>query len=255
LIEEFGYYDPATAVLSHDDTKVYEIKPGLSETIAAALGQEAGPSFHFVLNDTIYSDNRIPPRGFTNAAFEAIQSPPVGYTYKDGQYTDTTRYTLPANRNSVVATLYYQTTSKEYIDFLDSENTSGDGQGALMKSLWEEHGMSAPVAMVQETWIDTPSDIADKNLNKNYQPSSLKVFGPNPFNSQIKFEYYIAQNGMVNIGVYDISGSKVSELTNSTYSKGNYSIRWIADDYASGTYFIRLQAEDNIDIKKIILIK
>ena len=49
-----------------------KILPGLSPALAAALGQPAGKSFHFVLNDIIVKDNRIPPRGYTLAAFEAI---------------------------------------------------------------------------------------------------------------------------------------------------------------------------------------
>ena len=58
-----------------------------------------------------------------------IQSPPVGYTYADGQYWDDTAYVLPAERGSCAVTLYYQTTSKEYIEFLRDENvTNSVGQ-------------------------------------------------------------------------------------------------------------------------------
>ncbi|NIW49192.1 MAG: hypothetical protein GWN30_31830, partial [Gammaproteobacteria bacterium] len=93
LIKESGAYDNVTGVLTHDtEAKIYEIKPGLSEDVASILGLTAGPSFHFVVNNMIYFDNRIPPRGFTNANFEMIQSPPVGYSYADGQYWDETEY-------------------------------------------------------------------------------------------------------------------------------------------------------------------
>jgi hypothetical protein len=119
VIYESGAYDQATGVLDHDPAaKIYEIKPGISEEVAAAVGQSAGVSFHFVLNNKIYSDNRIPPRGFTNAAFEQIQSPPVNYSYDDGQYWDDTVYSLPAGTARVDVTLYYQSTSKEYVEFL-----------------------------------------------------------------------------------------------------------------------------------------
>ena len=52
-----------------DDLVVYEVKQGLTPELAAGTGLEAGPSFHFALNNTILLDNRIPPRGFTRAAF------------------------------------------------------------------------------------------------------------------------------------------------------------------------------------------
>ena len=49
-----------------------------------------------MLNNVVVKDNRIPPRGFTNAAFEAFDGAPVGATYADGQYWDDV--TLPGRR-------------------------------------------------------------------------------------------------------------------------------------------------------------
>ena len=124
-VYESGAYDASTGVLTEDaDVKIYETHPGLSPGLASALGLTAGKSFHFVLNDTIYSDNRIPPRGFTNANFETIQSPPVAYSYADSQYWDTTLYELPSTSEMVEVFVYYQSTSKEFIEFLRDENTT-----------------------------------------------------------------------------------------------------------------------------------
>jgi len=152
LITESGAYNPDSGVLSFgakdSTTKVYEIKPGLSADHATLLGLDNGPSFHFVLSDTIYKDNRIPPRGFSNASFENIQSPPAGYSYEDGQYWDATGYKLPQMPDSVVVTLYYQTTSKEYIDFLRDENVT-DSTGSYIYTYWRDNGKSAPVMMTQ----------------------------------------------------------------------------------------------------------
>jgi mono/diheme cytochrome c family protein len=147
LIYESGAYDTLTAVLASDpDIKVYEIKPGISPGLAPIVNQPAGPSFHFVQNDTVYKDNRIPPRGFTNAAFDSIQSPPVDYTYADRQYWDDTDYVLPDSTAWVEATLYYQTVSREYIEFLRDENTTNT-LGNDLYTLWIAHGMSRPEVM------------------------------------------------------------------------------------------------------------
>jgi len=152
---ESGYYDPATGILDKPGTKIYEVKPGFSPGLASALGLTAGPSFHFVLSDTIYSDNRIPPRGFTNENFDSIQSPPVGYSYNDGQYWDETIYNLPFIPDSVDVTLYYQTTSKEYVEFLRDENYT-DNAGQIMFDLWDQNGISPPEVMNYETWSGPP---------------------------------------------------------------------------------------------------
>lgn len=172
-IFESGYYNPATGVLDKVGTKIYQIKPGISPGLGAALELDPGPSFHFVLNDTIYSDNRIPCRGFTNANFEAIQSQPVGYTYEDGEYWDETEYDLPFIPDSVEVSLYYQTTSKEFVEFLRDENVTNDA-GTTMYNLWNNNGKSAPELMNYETWSGPP-------VQSTFS-IDLKVFLEGPFN-------------------------------------------------------------------------
>jgi hypothetical protein len=189
LIKESGAYDPATGILSHGETdtttKVYEIKPGLSYEHGIALGfteDEIGPSFHFVLNDTVYKDNRIPPRGFTNSVFESIQSPPAGYSYPDGHYWDVTKYKLPQMPDSVVVTLYYQTTSKEYVEFLRDENNGTNSTGDDLYAYWDANGKSAPVAMTQV--ILSASDIS--------LPVELVSFSGTYKNNQVILEWETA---------------------------------------------------------------
>jgi hypothetical protein len=130
VVYESGAYDAATGVLTHDgDVMIYEAELGISPALAAALGAPGGKSFHFALNDSLYKDNRIPPLGFTNAAFGAFGGAPVDDSqpaprYADGQNWDTATFALPSTARTVKATLYYQTTSKEYVEFLRDENTT-----------------------------------------------------------------------------------------------------------------------------------
>jgi hypothetical protein len=166
---ESAAYDPTTAVLNHDsDAKIYEVHLGMTPDVAAAAGLPAGKGFHFVLNNYVVFDNRIPPRGFNNAAFETIQSPPVGVSYADGQYWDDTQYTLPVGTVQVEVNLYYQTVSKEYVEFLRDENvTNSDGQ--IMYDLWADNGMSSPELMASQTVVlgeilDTQSPTAPTDL-------------------------------------------------------------------------------------------
>jgi|GEM_PF-1167406 len=170
---ESGGYDLSTGILNKNGAKIYEVKPGLSPGLASAVGLPAGESFHFVLNDTIYEDNRIPPRGFTNASFTAIQSPPVGYAYADGQYWDITEYSVPFYPDSVEVTLYYQTTSKEYVTFLRDENVT-DNWGQVLYNLWDANGKSTPVVMNYESWSGTPM--------QQYTTLDLHVYLQGPFN-------------------------------------------------------------------------
>ena len=145
LIEERGAYDFVNADLT-EDTKVYHAEHGIDSVMSGATGLPVGPSFHLALNNKIYFDNRIPPMGFTNAGFEAVQAEPVGYTYADGQHWDDTRFCIQQGTADVRVRLYYQTTSKEYIEFLRDANVT-DSRGLDLYNAWDAVGRATPFAM------------------------------------------------------------------------------------------------------------
>jgi hypothetical protein len=132
-------------VLYRSDAKVYEIKQDITPELSAILKQDAGESFHFVINNTILKDNRIPPKGYSNALYAKTGLRSVGATYPDGQYWDDTVYHLPGNTVRVAVKLYYQTASKEYIDFLKS---NGGLDGHVLGAMWEK-SKSPPVIMAR----------------------------------------------------------------------------------------------------------
>ncbi len=256
-IYESGAYDFATAVLARDeDAKIYEIHPGLSNALAAALGQPAGHSFHFVLSDTVFSDNRIPPRGFTNAAFVQIQSPPVDYAYADGQYWDDTEYHLPEAADSVHVTLYYQTTSKEYVEFLRDANTTNSAGQDLYDS-WVAQGMAPPVVVATaSTGVDVTSDVPDAPLFVY----DLRQNSPNPFNPTTTIRFSLAEAGPVRISVFDVAGRLVRTLEDGRMDAGEHSSVWDGRDdagapAASGIYFYSISTEGYSARRKMVLLK
>ncbi len=170
-LAEHGGYDTLTAELDHSSTKVYEAIMGLDAATSAATGVAAGPGFHFAINNTWLKDNRIPPQGFTNAAFAAVQAAPVGYSYADGQNWDDTLFQVPSGAATVKVTTYYQTTSKEYMDFLRSANYTNN-LGQVAYDQWVLTGRSAPVVMDQQTialpcYANCDGSIAPPVLNAN----------------------------------------------------------------------------------------
>lgn len=150
LLLHSGAYDPATGHRAADpQLRTYEVR-------MAAGGQEG---FHFVLQDQLLQDNRIPPRGFVPAP----DTMPVGRAYPvqaDGalaHWDDAPyRVSIPADAPGtvivVMATLWYQTTSHEYVEFLRDENHTDD-RGQHMYDLWERYGRSPPVDMASDVVI------------------------------------------------------------------------------------------------------
>lgn len=163
LVGEYGAYDSANAQLTTANTKVYSIESGVDNAVAGATGLPVGHSFFFVLNNVTLKDNRIPPRGFTNAAFDLIQALPVAYTYADGQYWDDTDFAVPAFATTADVRLYYQTSSKDYIEFLRDHNPSTQpaNRGTELYDLWVASGKGAPMLMASNLGVNValPGDI------------------------------------------------------------------------------------------------
>ena len=174
-----GAWDPATGVLSDGDApaRIYRSEPGIwnrNGTNECDIEDAGGdPIFHFVLNDCIRLDNRIPPAGFTGG--DDLELRPVGYVYPETfpgsgilVHWDDASYslTLPASARSPItvhARLLYQTSSKEYVEFLRDQAVANafppdcierNGQPPMVSSrgqylydVWNQYGRSAPFEM------------------------------------------------------------------------------------------------------------
>lgn len=150
-LEVLGGYDFDTQTLDAASTKVYHAEVGPDPALASVVDLPASPSFHSAFATKKYFDNRIPPRGFTNEAFAAIQSAPVGYSYADGQHWDDTYFSIPEGAATARIALYHQTTSREYVEFLRDNNptngTDPQNRGEFAYAMWAAAGRSEPVEM------------------------------------------------------------------------------------------------------------
>lgn len=161
-----GVFD-ATGHLIHDDQlRSYE----------SELGEEEGgvvtPSFHFLLNDTVIQDTRIPPLGFAPLAEDDMT--PVGRDYGDGaggyHNYDEASFRIPAcgeGELSLRVRLRYQSTIAEYVEFLASASPAsldpemeGRSWGEVVEELWREHGGDEPADMEEYTMVLGASPMA-----------------------------------------------------------------------------------------------
>lgn len=150
----------------HVDQLVYEIKP--SSTIT---GEEK--TFHIALATERYKDNRIPPKGFRiNEASERLSQPRWGNQDVPGYFTaeeysggydqvSLSDFSIQIpdveSVDSVEIRLYYQTTSREYIEFLRDEingtatSLTGTGAGGDPPYIIQTHAFFSKL----KAWGDT----------------------------------------------------------------------------------------------------
>ena len=79
---------------------------------------------------------------------------------------------------------------------------------------------------------------------------------PNPFNPSATIKYDLANDGHVEIMVYDATGRLVDELVNQHQTAGyDYSVTWNASNQASGMYFAKMIVGDVVQTQKLVLLK
>jgi hypothetical protein len=126
-------------------------------------------TFHFVLNNKMVKDNRIPPYGMDRDEAAVRNILPVPATQygnpSSGQaynYWDDFALNPPPGAVSATIKLMYQPTSWEYIQFLALANNGGNAflasEGDNILDAWLHTGMAAPHMMAQTTWTAPDSD-------------------------------------------------------------------------------------------------
>jgi hypothetical protein len=89
----------------------------------------------------------------------------------------------------------------------------------------------------------TPSNF---KLEQNY---------PNPFNPSTKIQFTLEKAGMTKLTIYDILGRELTTLVNEMKDAGTYEITFNATNYASGVYYYKLQIDNMVQTKKMMLLK
>ena len=103
--------------------------------------------------------------------------------------------------------------------------------------------------------------VESENEN-SLQPDRCTLYQnhPNPFNSTTVIRYKLGTGGAVNLSIYDLNGRLVRILKETHQAAGIWDVDWNGVDLngrkvSSGLYICKLQIEDHIKMKKIILQK
>jgi C-terminal processing protease CtpA/Prc len=103
------------------------------------------------------------------------------------------------------------------------------------------------------------------NVNQNINSEIPKTFilaqnYPNPFNPTTVIKYQIPKNKRgiavnVNLSIYNILGENILTLVNKKQKPGYYKVTWNAQNYPSGIYFYKINANGFAKTKKMVLLR
>jgi hypothetical protein len=78
---------------------------------------------------------------------------------------------------------------------------------------------------------------------------------PNPFNPRTTIRYELPQDGVVTIKIFDILGQEARTIVNEFKKADRFEVDFDASGLASGVYIYRMQVNDFITSKKMVLLR
>ncbi len=191
-----GY--PTTMALTYD-RETGDVVETLGDLAGAAPGTVLY-TYHFALNNVTVSDTRIPPYGLPyDEALERSILPVPANQYGDpgpgGTYEHADEFTLdpPTGAKTAELRLLYQSTSWEFLQFLELAN---DGSvsfladtGLRLRQAWQATGMAEPVVMATEAWQAGDDELGTRYCspavdNSSGQPGMVHAWGSDDVSDQ-----------------------------------------------------------------------
>jgi subtilisin family serine protease len=138
-------------------------------------------------------------------------------------------------------------TDQVQIRFLACDNGSG-GLVEVAIDDFEVATFLADVTPVEDTPTVTPAAMV---LRQNH---------PNPFNPATTISFALPGAGAVDLAVYSVDGRRVRTLVRQDLPAGQHEVTWNGRDeggrrVASGTYVYRLKANDEVQVRRMVLVK
>ncbi|RKX24653.1 MAG: hypothetical protein DRP45_07750 [Candidatus Zixiibacteriota bacterium] len=108
--------------------------------------------------------------------------------------------------------------------------------------------------------VDSHVSVGDNTETNLPNRFSLEQNYPNPFNSSTLIQFDIPQYCQVELSIYNLLGQRVRTLVEGQRPAGSHRVIWDGRNngglpVATGIYLYRLQVDDQIKTKKMLLLK
>lgn len=119
----------------------------------------------------------------------------------------------------------------------DSSTSDAVGRCGLTDTISFEYSTDAD---------DDPLLAREFALEQNY---------PNPFNPATSIQFTVPTDGVVELAIFNLIGERVATLVSGSVNAGVHNVSWNAADVPSGMYFYRLVMGNQIQTRKMLLLK
>ncbi|MBL8017822.1 MAG: T9SS type A sorting domain-containing protein [Ignavibacteria bacterium] len=135
-----------------------------------------------------------------------------------------------------------------------ANNSSIDISDSSLHVVWEDARHGSPEIYYRKNILGTPVAVTPVNgeIPSSY---SLSQNYPNPFNPVTNIKFSIPKAGLVKLTVFDVLGREVSVLVNEVKTAGSFIADLDASMFSSGVYFYRLESNNFVETKKMLLVR
>jgi len=122
-----------------------------------------------------------------------------------------------------------------------------DGSHGVHNTKYARDLLTSAIANFTPTGVEEEEGIPmTYKMSQNY---------PNPFNPSTTIKFSIPKASNVKLTIFDAIGREVAVLIDKQMNAGNYSFNWNAINLSSGIYLYKIESNNFIDVKKMILLK
>jgi len=129
--------------------------------------------------------------------------------------------------------------------------------GRYIRMYGIESGSSGFSLWEMAVYGEKSSSAVESHHGENGAPQSISLAQnfPNPFNASTTIRYALPTAALVRMAIYDLAGRVVTNLVDAYHEAGEFSVTWETGERASGIYLVRLESDDAVVTKKIVLQK
>lgn len=100
-----------------------------------------------------------------------------------------------------------------------------------------------------------PMSVTPRLITTQPEAFELGQNYPNPFNPTTTIPFSIVQPGHVRLAIYNVLGQEVAVLVDEPMIRASYTVPFDASDLAGGVYVARLTVNDQMQTRKLLLMK
>lgn len=196
-------------------------------------------------------------RGYLNNLANSCKDPAVAFTA--GTEAIMTLHDQDRYEECVAAFIARRSTVATLADSVENEKALIAAGLALQSDRRNSENADLALLKMDEGFAQLES-LLDEQGNRattNVLPSSFALTSiyPNPFNGQTVISFDLNEAGMVDVGVFDLTGRRVATVLQGNLESGSHKAVWNAETASAGVYLVKVNAPNGVRTSRMALVR